>query len=368
MPSSGEDTAAADRRAAMISIYNQSHGIGDRAMTLLPEAYRPIPLEQALDILAKDDSHHAASNRALGLANLAASGVHHVHHHRDLLNDFYHEHRHASGAGGTPQALHELVPPDTAKTDARNLVHLMLAVPDKAKTRNRKLDVWYDSRRQMTKTEMNLEVHDSLNDLALMCDPRSWSQCSDLFASSYEVEAANGWGLGAPPPKPTSMLGMSWAGLFYEGFELSFNSFVSNVFDNILYCDYEVPRDEQGNAESILLTYRIKRAICSKDLWLTRQGGIDIDFGMLSAEETSDGWLKVKATKNVRFTPLDSGHPNFELPRMFVDIQNTMVPSLMAYWAEDWVEKSVGCKVDPRRIESPTSRTSDAHEQGAFHG
>lgn len=174
---------AAQRRAAFASIYNQSHGMGDRARTLLPEAYRPIPLGEALEILSNDSSHHGDAHRARALANLAGNGIHHVQHHRELLNDFYRKHRQAGSESGS-RALHELVPPDTPKLEARDRVHLMLSVPDQTTMRKRQLDVWYQARAQVTKTKMTLELNEGLDELARMVDPRSWSLCSDLFAHS----------------------------------------------------------------------------------------------------------------------------------------------------------------------------------------
>ena len=318
VPTGDDQDARKRRQAALFAIYlrcaaraHRGHsnacgdcggcdhcgGRGDRApsrsaLARLPAALGPESLATAVEALAGDRG--PGSEHAVRLAAAAiCRGVDALGRgeYQDALQRLD-----ARMDGGSYAGL-ERICTDIRDRQQRHLAALNLLLGCQL----RNFDViWQRLPNMVTSIEVSVETTRPLDDFkGGLMDPRRWSENIPLvWPQAYLVQGALPTDRALSPAKNATP-STNFAGLFYEEAAWPANFLELGLWRNILTMDY------QESADRVHFDFREYECLTSRYFGIDSEGGIDCDNGFGDAHRLPDGWTRVTAKKEFRFTKPD---------------------------------------------------------------
>lgn len=305
-------------QAAFLSI--QEHGQrGVLGQFMLPPAYRPVPIEEAIERLTAAAEPEAARLRLGATHAWLRRNPKDVATAQRLLGRGSLRQSTANTLGGTITDPLDFVLRNTSAADGQPY-----------ETRNASSETTFDSVSLVTTVTVSVEVKRAIEPMAALIDPRGWATGAPLFfEDSYQVvtdaTGAPTFAGTTPVPSPSVRLGQSWEGVFYENFRWQWNDITTSSFQNLLNMDFSV---REGAIE---YTFLLRECLSSTVGLLTRAGGLDVDSGFARLQQRGE-WVHVVAQKSVRFT--DMTPYSVETPIDIGQTLNYMAPSIVGGWME----------------------------------
>jgi hypothetical protein len=184
-----------------------------------------------------------------------------------------------------------------------------------------------------TKLTATIQVTHPLATLVPKLDPRAWSNCSDLFTKTYQVD---------DPPSPSYTrisapwkAGDPWNGLLFEQATCG-----QQQIENILRIDFKPPGAPGGAANQLRLTYDLYRSISYSAGALHLPGMMRQNRGYLIARRVNAAASELEVEKIVKYGRLSSWSGSRVID--YGEILNYVARALFAEWVHH-IETFVGC-------------------------
>jgi hypothetical protein len=298
---------------ALWSLYFHAHGLGP---SLLSAGLRPLPLDDAVNVLAEPGGVSSGASQWTALRLLhAAAGVP-LGQLRDLCTR-----------------------PRAPRIDVNLELNLLLSVlPIAEATLRGLIESLVDTRPfcvlpdcrstylGQTRTIIavsQVTVKRPYGEVCQRIDPRNWQRCGEVFRKTQHVQSVGGRYY---PPAPTSSQpGKPWRGLLYEHVQTG-----PVASENVLDIDFKV------GAREATVDFSLHHPLAYRFGPLEWVGGVQIDSGQLTAkrlEPVERGETLVTATKKVRFRDLTPGDPGLTVD--YGDLVSYLAPASLCMWLDD---------------------------------
>lgn len=286
-------------RQAMMSVYFLARYVDD---AWLPAQFRPIPLDEAVDVIARDRRPFAGSRRLRAMAKLASAPPHGTR--RRALQ------RLGAPLGGIETRLDALraVDPDPMRLapGSSTLVPATVAIlealigpsiPDCDRTYPT-TDIWFDYTSWESTAIGKLSVQRPLAEMRVVLDPQNWDVCGSKYFQASYVAMPNGLidanGDAQVDPNPPAA-GSAWSGVLFEHFVFDLGPGRLGSFRTLL----DVA--SQPGPTSHQVDFTLRKSILSRIGSMTRNGGIAVDEGWAKASATGAAATDVEAKKVLKF-------------------------------------------------------------------
>lgn len=258
----------------------------------LPKALAPESLATAIETLSADDSpsgEHAV--RLAAAAICRGSDVLTPEERRDALRRLD-----ARLDGGRYEGL-ERICNDIRDRKQRHLAALNLLLGCQL----RNFDVlWQRFPNMVTTVEVSIETSRPLDEFkGGLMDPRKWQENIPLvWPKAYLVQGALPTDR-AVDPAENNTPSVNFNGIFYEEAAWPANFLALGLWRNLLTIDYAETVDR------VRFTFTEFECLTSRFMGIDSEGGIDCDNGFGDAHQLPDGWTRLSAKKEFRFTKPD---------------------------------------------------------------
>lgn len=307
----------------------------------LPDVFRPLPLEDALDIVLRQPNSHDEVRRQQGvLIKLVRAGLYtpaRLEHLAQpgngecLVNEFQEL---ASRLNVSLAGLSQLDTVDALKyVETQFANSIVAATATTCALRNGSCVACYQN--DVTTLTASIEVNRSPEDLAGVIDPQNWGKCSVIFDPQfpdnlYRVQEDGSGnpqldGKGNPIPYQATPQPVPWTGLLYERAVPGPAS-----FRNILHVkEFTVKADEVFLAYELHTGLSFTLGALSEDF-----SGLHQDSGTVQATPVvgDSSWTEIQATKVVRFIDLtkeSTGSVDYG------EFLNYLTPAILSQWLEN---------------------------------
>jgi hypothetical protein len=338
-PHASATRAAVEGRLALLSVLRETRRVPDGVPDArLPRWLRPIPFAEAVKILSEhpDPEVHASppahAARRGAAATLWADGLQdHVPGVGGLVG------RLADDLGRSPVRMRAELDRAVGGAEATRAGRLSAAMKllapgsgDEAKIVEIKTE--FDVASLVTTVTGAAEVKRPPEQLAKLVDPRRWSEASPEFAASYAVEqdaqGAPRYQDGRPKAAPPSG-SPTFEGLLFEDVVTPVNRTTFSRYRNLLSIDL-ASKDGGLNAD-----FSLYDSLSSQILVVEMPGGVDVDFGHVSAKPLSKGWTRYEVVKHLRYSDLTPRDASPEGPWDYGQTLNYLAPALLSSWIEE---------------------------------
>jgi hypothetical protein len=267
-------------------------GEGDTFMSRLPRTLAPESLATAIETLSRDRS--PAGEHAVRLATAAiCRGFDALEpaEWKDALHRLD-----ARLDGGRYQGLDRICT-DIRDRKQRHLAALNLLLGCQL----RNFDVlWQRLPNMVTSVEVSIETSRPIDAFkGGLMDPRKWDENIPLvWPKAYLVEGALPTDR-AVDPAENNTPDVNFAGMFYEEAAWPANFLDLGLWRNVLMMDYA------ETADRVHFNFSEFECLTSRFMGIDSEGGIDCDNGFGDAHKLPDGWTRLAAKKEFRFTKPD---------------------------------------------------------------
>lgn len=267
-------------------------GASPKFRSRLPRSLAPESLAKAIDTLSADQS--PSGEHAIRLAAAAicrGADVLAPAERKDALQRLD-----ARLNGGRYQGL-ERICTDIRDRKQRHLAALNLLLGCQL----RHFDVlWQRFPNMVTNVEVSIETSRPIADFkGGLMDPRQWDENIPLvWPKAYLIQG----GLPtdrAVDPAENNTPSVNFNGMFYEEAAWPANFLALGLWRNVLMMNYS------ETADRVRFTFSEVECLTSRFMGIDSEGGIDCDNGFGDAHELPDGWTRLTAKKEFRFTKPD---------------------------------------------------------------
>ncbi len=191
--------------------------------------------------------------------------------------------------------------------------------------------------------------------IAWMSDPRTWSQRSEFWRASTQVALMDGrfQPIEGPPP------GTSWKGNLYEFAEWNWNTASISAVQNYLNIDFRAHRWTEGGDELGLIWMSFSLFSCQGSMMLTRlaSNGVDVDRGFQAvlyhhAKGEPAPHVAALAQKNVRFSDILSRRTSHQGMAGAGQTMSYLAPAVVGLWMYEGVHASFSSKALGNTVQS----------------
>lgn len=326
--------AATEQRLALLSLLNEIHRVRGAG---LPGGRRPIPLDEAMEILAekpdaKEDSPPTRAARRCAAAMLWADGLHERVPGVDGLVGRLAKDRHRRPDRLRAELDRAVAGAHTSRAARCSAAMKILSPRSSNHVRNMDIEAEFDFDSLVTTVTGVAEVKRTPQQLAKLVDPRRWSEVTPAFAASYQVEQDRtgvpqyeGRNPKAAPPSRSA----SWRGLLFEDVVIPVNRSTSSRYRNLLSIDLAY-KGRGLNAD-----FSLYDSLSSQILVVEMPGGVDVDSGHVSAKPLSGGWTRYEVVKHLRYSDLTPRDASPEGPWDYGQTLNYLAPALLSSFIEE---------------------------------
>lgn len=190
-----------------------------------------------------------------------------------------------------------------------------------------------DLRTLATTVDISSTTNLDFGELTRRLDPQNWKE-SPFWLESARVRLDKENGRFVKEPPPTSAATPGWEGFFFEHVEWNWNLSTVSSFRNYLRINYIV----NPATKMLQLTFSLYSCDSSQIFALVNRGGVDIDWGFqqlspFSVEGTKGHSLKTQ--KNIRFADLLERRTPYEGAPGRGQILSYLAPAIVGLWMND---------------------------------